>query len=268
MMNCEQFKENILEFLYDEVPSTEREAMLRHLQSCAACTAEANEIKLVRNELAEWKDPAARSFPITPPYPSPLALLTQWLLPHRWTWRSMAAFAAVASVFLLVAFAVVGTQIEISKGRFAFRADLLRHSVPANRTANLGTPQFPQTGNVISPVSASRDDMTKAELLREVSQMIQESEGRQQQLMKSEEMRLVNELTAGYRTQLAGLAKTIDNRHRLDLATIYDNLEQQRLADLQKIRLTFSSFDERTSQQARQTQQLVDLFQNASYQPK
>ncbi len=98
--------------------------------------------------------------------------------------------------------------------------------------------------------------------------MIQESENRQEQLLKSEEMRLVNQLTAGYRTQVASLVKSLDDKHRLDLVAVYDNLEQQRLADLQKIRMTFSSLDERTSQQARQTQQLVDFIQKASYQPK
>jgi hypothetical protein len=98
--------------------------------------------------------------------------------------------------------------------------------------------------------------------------MIQDSESRQQQLMKTEEMRLTDQLAAGYRTQLTTLARTLDNKHRLDLATVYTDLEQQRLADLQRIRVTFSSLDERASQQAQQTQTLVDLIQKASYTPK
>lgn len=265
-MNCEQFKESLLDFLYDEVSEAARAEMTHHLQACAPCNAEVNEFKLVRNELAEWKYPVTHHFPITLPYPTPLRMLKDRLFPERWTWRNATALAMVAGVLVLVTFSILGTQIEVSKNGFVFRVDLFRRFNSAPSIPSLDT--VAPGKNLLQSVTLGRGGTERTEILREVSQRIQESENRQQQLLKSEEMRIVNQLTSGYRTQLADLAKTLDNKHKLDLVQVYDNLEQQRLADLQKIRLTFSSLDERTSYQARQTQQLVDLIQKASYQPK
>lgn len=252
-MNCEQFKENILGYLYEEVSGVEAAAMAKHLAACPRCNDEINELKLVRNELAEWKDPAQRDFPVSIPYPSPWAVIRQWIFPDRWSWRNALAWATAASFLMLVTLSVLGTRIEVSKSGFAFHADLLRGSAPAP---------------VASPVSTTMAAEDKARLMQEVSRMIQESENRQQDLLKSEETRMVNQLTSGYRAQLTHLANSLDTKHKMDWVSMYDNLEQQRLADLQRIRMTFSSLDERTNQQAQQTQQLVDFIRNASYQKK
>lgn len=267
-MNCDQFKDKILDFLYEEIPEDERAEAVRHLKACSSCNAEVNEFKLVRSHLAEWKDPAARDFSITVPYPSPLRFLKQWLIPKQWGLRNVMAVATASAFLLLVAFSVLGTEIEISKNGFAFRADLLRRSVSG--PSNLSGPPPVQVNQVARalPSPASSQEPAKADILREVTRMIQESENRQEQLVKSEEIRLVNQLTTGYRTQLADLTKQLNDKHKLDYVAVYDNLEQQRLADLQQIRLAFTSLDARTSQQAKQTQQLVDLIQNASYRPK
>jgi hypothetical protein len=268
-MNCEQFKEMILALLYeDEIAGAERAELTRHLRTCPHCNDEFNELKLVRNELAQWKDPAVHSFPVTMPYPSAWLVLRQWLLPSLWNWRNALTFATVAGLLVLVTFSVLGTRIEISRKGLLFHTDLLRRTAPASpsrvdaaRLSSTVSDRFP-------PVSQTQTTPDRHLTLQEVSRMIQDSESRQQQLIKAEEIRLTDQLAAGYRTQLTHLARTLDNKHRLDLATIYTDLEQQRLSDLQRIRVTFSSLDERASQQAQQTQTLVDLIQKASYTPK
>ncbi|MBZ5552460.1 MAG: zf-HC2 domain-containing protein [Acidobacteriia bacterium] len=267
-MNCDQFKEKVLDFLYEEIPEEERAEAVLHLKACSSCNAEVNEFKLVRSDLAEWKDPAARDFSITVPYPSPLGFLKQWLIPEQWGLRNVAALATASAFLLLVAFSVLGTEIEISKNGFAFRADLLRRpdSAPSTPAEPRLSPASPAV--LPSPSSINAQEPARSDILREVSRLIQESENRQEQLVKSEEIRLVNQLTSGYRTQLADLARRLNDKHKLDYVAVYDNLEQQRLADLQQIRMAFTSLDARTSQQAKQTQQLVDLIQKASYQPK
>lgn len=257
-MDCRQFKEKILDFLYEEVSDEERRTLPEHVQSCPRCNEEVNALKLLRNEMAEWKDPAERAFPIAIPYPSPWGALRQWLVPGEWSWRSAASFAMAAGFIVLFAFSLLGTEIRITNQGFEFRADLLR-------SGRATSSQIQPINHTASSPAVSED---RSVPLREVATMIQQSESRQQQLLRSEEERLVNQLTNSYRTQLTGLSQSMDSKHRLDLANIYDNLEQQRLADLQRIRVTFSSLDERTAQQAQQTQQLVDLIQKASYQPK
>ncbi|MFI5173291.1 MAG: zf-HC2 domain-containing protein [Terriglobia bacterium] len=266
-MNCDQFKDKVLDFLYEEISEEERVEAVRHLRTCGSCNAEVNEFKLVRSDLAEWKDPAARDFSVTVPYPSPLRIITEWLLPKRWGWRNAMALATGSAFLLLVAFSVLGTEIKLSKEGFAFRADLLRRAVSGPSTLSEPRPT-PVERAVSSPSKTGPQEPTRTDVLREVARMIQESENRQEQLVKSEEIRLVNQLTSGYRTQLADLTRRLNDKHKLDYVTVYDNLEQQRLTDLQQIRIAFSSLDARTSQQAKQTQQLVDLIQKASYQPK
>jgi Putative zinc-finger len=267
-MNCDQFKEKVLDFLYEEISEEERLEVVRHLKACHSCNTEVNEFKLVRSDLALWKDPAAREFSIMIPYPSPLRFITQWLFPKTWGWRNATALACASACLLLVVFSVLGTEINVSKNGFGFRADLLRRS-----GSNFSTVREPRPSPLEqrAPSTSSPglpQEPLRADLLREVARMVQESENRQEQLVKSEEIRLVNQLTSGYRTQLADLSRRLNDKHKLDYVAVYDNLEQQRLADLQQIRMAFSSLDARTSQQAKQTQQLVDLIQTASYQPK
>lgn len=267
-MSCEPMKEKLLDFLYDEMAEADHEEVVRHLKTCAECAAAINELKLLRNTLAEWKDPAAREFPMTLPYPSPLRLIRQWLLPTRLTWRNAFTFATATGLVLLVTFSILGTEVKINRDGVAFRSDLMRRKSAESSVAETKSPRAAPNRDVVSGRTGRNEKTPSAASIQEVAQMIQESEARQQQLLKTEEMRLVNQLTTSYRSQLTRLASTLDSKHQLDLAAFYDNLEQQRLTDLQKIRLTFASLDELTSQQAVRTQQLVDLIQKASYQPK
>ncbi len=252
-MNCERFKEHLLDFLYDELPEVETSEMIGHMTTCASCHAETNELKLVRNEMAEWKDPETRNFPIVLPYDSPWAAVKRLFVPRPWTGRNALTFAVAACALLLTGLSILGTQIEISRNGLFFRTDLLRR---------------PAVTAPASPMAASNGASFQPVSLDVVSRMIQQSEGRQRQMLRAEEARLVDQLTSSYRTQLTALAKNMDNKHKVDLVSVYDNLEQQRLADLQRIRMTFSSLDARASQQAQQTQQLVDFIQKASYSPK
>ncbi len=250
-MDCEKFKEKILDLLYDELAPSETTELGRHLNSCPQCTAELNELKRLRNELAEWKEPEVRDFPVSVPYPTLWSALRQWFFPSHWTWRQGLAVTTAVALAFLITLSVLGTRLEISAHGLTFQADLFRRQpIPVS--------------NITTPAGVS----TESPILQQVSLMIQESEHRQQELLKSEESRLVDQLSSGYRTQLADLAQSIETKHKVDLVSVYDNLEQQRLADLQRIRSTFSSLDERTSQQAQQTQQLVDFIRNASYSPK
>lgn len=267
-MSCERLKEKLLDFLYNEIGEADQAEIVQHLKACTECTAEVNELKRVRNTLAEWKDPAAHDFPIPLPHASPLLLVRQLFFPARWTWRNAFAFAAATGLTLLVTFSVLGTEVKVNRDGFAFRSDLMRRKSTELNLPESKSPPLPPRSEV-RPDPVRRDETTQnAASIQEVAQMIQASETRQQQLLKAEEMRLVNQLTTSYRSQLTHLASTLDSKHRLDLAAFYDNLEQQRVADLQKIRMTFASLDEMTSQQAVKTQQLVDLIQKASYQPK
>ena len=50
-------REKLIGYLYDECDSSEREAVRRHLETCAECRAEIASLRSVREDLAAWEVP-------------------------------------------------------------------------------------------------------------------------------------------------------------------------------------------------------------------
>lgn len=60
-MSCQEFEENLSLYLYDELPSDERQALDAHLAGCAACRKQLKETERLHQQLAER--PAAEVTP-------------------------------------------------------------------------------------------------------------------------------------------------------------------------------------------------------------
>ena len=52
-MNCEQVRPILLDYVMDEVPAADREAIHRHLETCAACSEEAGKCRQTLSHLAQ-----------------------------------------------------------------------------------------------------------------------------------------------------------------------------------------------------------------------
>jgi hypothetical protein len=104
---CDQ--ELLLSYLYDELPSSDRQAFDRHLASCADCRAELDGLRSTRTHLTSW----------TPPEPDlgfhvvrsakPVAS------PERW-WRASPAWGLAAAALLTVAVSAAIANVEVRFG--------------------------------------------------------------------------------------------------------------------------------------------------------
>jgi anti-sigma factor RsiW len=76
-------REKLIGYLYDECDSSEREAVRRHLETCAECRAEIASLRSVREDLAAWEVPEHGSVwrPFAPaPTPPWWQHVPQWAL--------------------------------------------------------------------------------------------------------------------------------------------------------------------------------------------
>ena len=149
-MRCEEIKERLIEFVYDEggVPPENREIQ-EHLRTCSLCREELEELKQTRKYLQLWKDE------------SPLQSVT--LAGHRAAasrksrWNYV-RYAAIAAMLILCLLALANTQITWNKNGFS----LSTHLIPARQQ--------------------KQDYFTKTEVVDLMKQALDDSERRSNEL--------------------------------------------------------------------------------------
>jgi Putative zinc-finger len=193
-------KELLLSYLYDELPSFERQAFDRHLTSCADCRAEVDGLRGTRTHLTSW----------TPPEPDlgfhivrsakPVAS------PARW-WRASPAWGLAAAALLTVAVSAAIANVEVRFGAdgIVVRTGWNREvtSTPGQSPAVLATAASTSSSDIkrvearlkelesqlaARPIAtavpagiASR--MSDAEIVRLVRQQVTDSEQRQRDVL-------------------------------------------------------------------------------------
>jgi anti-sigma factor RsiW len=104
---CDQ--ELLLSYLYDELPSADRQAFDRHLASCADCRAELDGLRGARTHLTSW----------TPPEPDLGFQIVRSarpvVSPARW-WRASPAWGLAAAALLTVAVSAAIANVEVRFG--------------------------------------------------------------------------------------------------------------------------------------------------------
>src|SRR5215203_3553984 len=110
----------LLDYLYEEGDPTERLAIARHLQECAACAVGVLEFQNVRGMLRDWVPPAAPSVnaPVTLPGPLPYSPSVE--RPSR---RYIGILMQAAAAVLIFAAGMAVSQIRFEH---ADRAEMAR----------------------------------------------------------------------------------------------------------------------------------------------
>jgi anti-sigma factor RsiW len=237
--------ERLLDYLYDELPASERAAFELHLEECADCRAELSELGGTRLALSAWSPPDSDlGFTIVRNRPSPAQR-------SFWTFRPAWAFAAAAILVLAVAAAISNIELRYGNDGLVVRTGWNRLSeaqvagapttapVPvsftseewANRLRLLDErlQQVEQRDRsvkaaIVLPESAPGNSarMSDAELLRTVRKIIADSETRQQRELA---MRLTQ------------VVRDFDATRAGDLARVEQGLRQiQGLTDAELIR--------------------------------
>jgi len=183
-MDCDAFREEMIELLYEEAAPAVARRLDEHQAACRACRDELSSFRRLRRDLASWRTPpdlgrAPRRFSSSRPY-----------------------LAMAAALLLLVTggLAVRGSELRYEQGRFAFR--LGRAPEPSAFSAALAAQEERHRREIDAlraTVAASSEEAT----LRKVQRMIEESEARQATLVSSGLTRLEERTEARRQYDLA-----------------------------------------------------------------
>lgn len=236
-MTCD--KDSIVEYLYDEVSAAERRQIDRHLASCPDCRDEVEALRQTRTTLAAWNPPETDlGFEVVRRPTVVSARARTFRLSPRW------GLAAAAVLVLAAAAAIANVQIEAGTGGVVIRTGW-KQAPAAPREARLSVQPAPvsvedlaalsqrlqaietalQTPRpAVTPVSAAAGaaQVPTAEVLRQVRQLIADSEKRQQ----------------GQLALLIGqVHRDVEAARRVDLARLQQVLAQiQGVTDAQLVR--------------------------------
>jgi len=121
-MRCDEIKEHMVEFVYDEGAVAQAAADVReHFRTCAACRQELKELQGARKHLRLWKDEA-------PLRSVALAKRTQSARSHNA--RRYLAYAAIAAMLVISVLALANTHIRFDKEGFSFSTSLFAPKNP------------------------------------------------------------------------------------------------------------------------------------------
>jgi hypothetical protein len=194
IMMCDN-KELLIGFVYDELDDLQRNAVEQHVASCAACRDEAAELRRMRHHLAAWTPPERDlGFQIVRGTPAPV---TAPVAPSRFRMSPAWGLAAAAVLVLAAASAIANVDVRYDNNGLVVRTGWGRAttsaetSVPAvaadlradlervnRRLQELETVALTRESASSAPAAGPR--LSDAEVLRQVRQMLNESEARQQ----------------------------------------------------------------------------------------
>lgn len=237
-MNCD--KELLVGYLYDELTSAERESFEAHVQTCQECSAEVQELRATRAQLASWAPPEPdfgfRVIRTAAAQPAP-------------RWRSLPAWGLAAAAVLVLAASAAMVNLRIR-----YDQQGLSVSTGWGPAAQVPPLQAPSTMNGESPseqtmalrteleaISGRLDALEKddargtlhvsgrsvdPELLRRLSALIEQS-------VQASEKRQRGELAF----RVAQLIRDIDASRASDLVRVQQQLREERgLTDAELIR--------------------------------
>ena len=191
MMECNTFRDDMLDVLYGEGDAAARHRFERHQDACAACRDELAAMRRLRGELAAWPLPPA----LRPPAPSGRS------------WWPLAAAAGLI-VALGAALGVTGSELRYDAGRIAFRLGRADAAAgpPAvlEHIAALEARHRQEIEALRAELRRARQDDEDA-LVARVSDMLRKSEARQAVLVG---------------TSMASLRDETEARRRYDLAQV------------------------------------------------
>jgi hypothetical protein len=202
-------KELLISFVYDELDSAEKEAFRRHLAGCAACRAEVAGLRTTQRHLATWAPPEpdlgfrmVRNAPVAASRPR----------------GALWGLAAAAVLVLAAGAAIANIDVRYDANGFALHTGWNRPAVATSsgapgridgvdwkREADALNERVRQLEASLSNVSTTRATPADAAVIERVSQLVDESENRQQRLLAA---------------RLSQLTRDLDARRKVDLAVI------------------------------------------------
>ena len=214
----------LVSYLYDDCTFEERQRIEGHLTSCGACAAEIEALGGTRVQLSSWTPPdAPLGFRISAAtIPAVDAASQTPVVPMRLPWwrQPMPAWAQMVAATVIFGLGMAvgsrplaggaptnATASTVSADQLANLESRLRREMAALRSTS-ATPAAP---TAVPAVAARLDDTEHEALMRQVRQMVRESEDRQQQV---------------FTLRAAQVARDAEIQRRVDVANLRQSLEQ------------------------------------------
>jgi hypothetical protein len=187
-MDCETFRDRMLDVLYDEADGDTAESVAAHAVACAACAEELAGLQEVRASLKSWTLPR-------------LSRTVRRVAPPRYFWA--AAAAALLAVGLGGAVGLAGFEMKVDRGPISVQVGRSPEAAPPVAVRSTLPEAIPLRPVNVSEAPAPRID--DEAIVRRVEELIRQSETRQR---------------AAYETSLASLEQRTTLQRRYDLARI------------------------------------------------
>jgi hypothetical protein len=255
-MMCD--KDLIVSYLYDELTAPERATLEQHLRGCAGCRDELDGLRGLRTALTAW----------TPPQPDLAFQIVDRHEPARAAWRAWwtPAFGLAAAAVLLLAVASALAHLEVRYG-----ADGLSVRTGWDRTPVAA----PVTTAAASPVP-SADTQQLADQYAAMEQRIQDLE--RARAAAPPAVRTVAASTpartsdAAILRQVHDLLAQSESRQQQELALriaqVMRDVDAQRTADLERIQQGLGRIDAMTAAEATAHQDLAKYLLTSARQQK
>jgi hypothetical protein len=233
-------KETLIDYLYGELSSPEREAFDRHLATCAACRDEVTGLRVTRTHLESWAPPEPDlGFEIVRGPQKPAA-------PVRW-WGLSPAWGFAAAAMLVGAISAAIAQVEVTTGRdgitvrtgwargataappasgnaaelerVSARLQQLEGELAAVR-AQAASVEAAGAATPTTSLPANANRMPDAELVKLVRQLIAQSEERQQGMLARQILQVNRDFEIARRTDLDRVGRNMDQLQRLTVDAV------------------------------------------------
>lgn len=218
-------KERLIAYLYGEAGPEDRRAIEAHVELCGACASEIRDLQGVRTTLSAWQPPETElGFRIVR---EPVAAT-----PRRW-WQTP-AWAPLALAAGLVLALAASVEVEYGDGAMTVRTGWAPRPTPAAATIASATQPGPASSQLTqadldkalaalegklradlvatasresaaAPVRVQAGTVDRAELLRQVENLIELSERRQQRELAFRLAQAVQDMDAQHRTDMVRL---------------------------------------------------------------
>jgi hypothetical protein len=212
----------LVAYLYDECDAAERVRVERHLDSCDACATELAELGSARQHLAVWAPPEpALGFRIAPERPAAVAPA------HVAWWRQpLPAWGQAVAAVALFGLGMAAGNRGVNVGSRASTDTVRAATVSADTLAQLEARMKQEIAalRAAQPAPAAvRAPATSGDeaMLRQVRQLIRESEGRQEE---------------AFAVRAAQLARDAEIQRRVDQAQFQQTLTQMQGTTSEEVR--------------------------------
>jgi len=191
-MECTNFRDDMLDVLYDEATIESRARLEQHLAGCAACREELAALRRLRDQLASWRLPASSAGPVSRRLQVPR--LVQGL-----------AWAAGLLLALGGAIRLSGASVELQRGPVTLRLGAASASTELEARLVAYEEQHQRDLEALRARPTTLTDADRQALLQSVRELIHDAELRQADALD---------------TRLASVEERAEARRRYDLARV------------------------------------------------